>query len=105
MKTLLVTLICIVGMAAVLSLAGCSQATAADSSVTPEGRKCTVQLRGDALGPVGNVLTPPRRGNSQGGYTTISCAYKSTRDQWVIVDCAHKEVWIPSSVILLIEFE
>jgi hypothetical protein len=39
-----------------------------------------------------------------GADTAISCTYKSTRDDWVIVNRAGREVWIPKSVILLIEF-
>jgi hypothetical protein len=43
-------------------------------------------------------------GQINGADTTISCTYKSTRDDWVIVNHAGKEVWVPKSVILLIEF-
>jgi len=43
-------------------------------------------------------------GGINGADTAISCAFKSTRDDWVIVNRAGKEVWIPKSVILLIEF-
>ena len=43
-------------------------------------------------------------GNINGADTAISCIYRSTREDWVIVERAGKELWIPKSVILLIEF-
>jgi hypothetical protein len=39
-----------------------------------------------------------------GADTAIACTYKSSREDWVIVERAGKELWIPKSVILLIEF-
>ena len=37
--------------------------------------------------------------------TTIRCTFKSTREDWLIVEREHKEVWIPKSVILFLQFE
>ena len=103
MKALLTTLACIAATAATLSLTGCDRATAADTSIPP-GRQCTVQFRRDALGAAANLPVSPMTQGINGADTAISCRYKSTREDWVIVDRAGREIWIPKSVILLIEF-
>jgi uncharacterized lipoprotein YehR (DUF1307 family) len=104
MKALLVTLTCVAALAATLSLTGCDKATAADSSGTFAGRPCTVQFRRDALGAAASLPISPMTGGINGADTAISCTYKSTTTDWVIVYRAGKEVWIPKSVILLVEF-
>jgi hypothetical protein len=104
MKALLITLACITATVVTLSLTGCDRATTADTSATSSGRPCTVQFRRDALGAAASLPISPMTGGINGADTAISCKYKSTRDDWVIVDRGGKEVWIPKSVILLIEF-
>ena len=103
MKTLFVLLACITETVASLSLTGCDRATAADTSKASPGKPCTVQFRRDALGAAGLPISP-MTGGINGADTAISCTYKSAREDWVIVDRGGKEVWIPKSVILLIEF-
>ena len=104
MKALFATLTCVAALAATLSLTGCDNATAADSSASPAGKPCTVQFRRDALGAAASLPISPTTGGINGVDTAISCTFKSTRDDWIIVTRAGKEVWIPKSVILLIEF-
>jgi len=100
MKSLLITLVCITATVATVSLTGCDRAIAAESS----GKPCTVQFRRDALGAAASLPVPPMTAQINGADTSISCTYKSTRDDWVIVNHAGKEVRVPKSVILLIEF-
>jgi hypothetical protein len=104
MKALLTTLACIATMIAALSLTGCDHATAADRPASSSGKSCTVQFRRDALGAASSLPISPMTGGINGADTAISCTYKSTREDWVIVERAGKELWIPKSVILLIEF-
>ena len=104
MKALLTILTCVAALAATLSLTGCDKATAADSSGSTAGKPCTVQFRRDALGAAASLPISPMTGGINGADTAISCTFKSTRDDWVIVNRAGREVWIPKSVILLIEF-
>lgn len=104
MKALLPTLACVAALTATLSLTGCEKATAADSSASLAGKPCTVQFRRDALGAAASLPIPPMTGGINGADTAISCTFKSTRDDWFVVNRAGKELWIPKSVILLIEF-
>jgi len=103
MKALLITLALVSALAATLSLSGCGRPAAA-ADATTSGKPCTVQFRRDALGAAASLPISPMTGGINGADTTISCIYKSTREDWVIVHRADKEVWIPKSVILLIEF-
>lgn len=105
MKALLAALVCVTLAVTALSLTGCTKATAADSSLGSGGRPCTVQFRRDALGAAASLPISPRTTVISGAYTAISCTFKSTRDDWVVVDYGHKEVWIPKKAVLLIEFE
>ncbi len=105
MKGLFAAFACVSLTLAALSLTGCSQATAADSSTNPAPRPCTVQFRRDALGAAASSPGSPRTPFMNGVDTTIHCTFKSTREDWVIVEREHKEVWIPKSVVLFVEFE
>jgi hypothetical protein len=104
MKTLQTTLACIATIVVILPLTGCDRATAADRPAASPGKSCNVQFRRDALGAAMNLPVSPMTGGINGADTAISCTFKSTREDWVIVDRAGKELWIPKSVILLIEF-
>ena len=103
MKALLTTLACITTMIVALSLTGCDHATAADRPAS-SGKPCTVQFRRDALGAAASLPISPMTGGINGADTAISCTYKSTREDWVIVERAGKELWRPKRVVLLIEF-
>jgi hypothetical protein len=97
----LITLMCVMAIAATLFIIGRTSATAADRSTA---RACTIQFRRDALGAAANLPISPMTGGINGADTAISCTFKSMREDWVIVERAGKEVWIPKGVILLMEF-
>ena len=104
MKTLLITLACITSLVAILLLTGANGAIAADQSTTPAGKSCTIQFRRDALGAAASLPISPTSSSINGAGTSIHGTFKSIRDEWVIIDRSGREVWIPKSVILLIEF-
>ena len=105
MKTLLTTLACMAAFAATMLLTGCDQATAAGSSSPPVGKRCTIQFRRDALGAAASLPVSPMTGNVNGADTAISGTLKSSVGEWVVLDYAGKETWIPKTVVLLIQFQ
>jgi len=105
MKALFAALVCLTLAVTALSLTGCNKATAADSSIPSGERPCTVQFRPDALGAAAGSPASPRTASMNGVDTTVQCTFKSTREDWVVVEREHKEVWIPKHVVLLIRFE
>ncbi len=105
MKALFAALVCLTLAVTALSLSGCNKASAEDSPMTFGGRRCTVQFRPDALGAAAGSPASPRTALMNGVDTTIHCTFKSTREDWIVVEREHKEVWIPMNVILLIQFE
>ena len=102
MKTLLSILACVAAIAVTVSFTGCGRAIGAESSGA--GKPCTVQFRRDALGAAASLPISPTTGSINGAETAISGRYVGTREDWVIVSRGEHEVWIPRSVILLIEF-
>jgi len=105
MKALFAALVCLTLAVTALSLSGCNKATAADSSITSAGRSFTVQFRPDALGAAAGSPASPKTALMNGVDTTLPCTFKSTREDWVVVEREHKEIWIPKNVILFIRFE
>ena len=104
MKPLLTPLACIAMMIAALSLTGCDHTSTADRPASAPGKSCTLQFRRDALGAAASLPISPLVGGINGADTAMSCTYKGTHEDWVIVEHAGKELWIPKSVILLLEF-
>ena len=104
MKSFLTILAGMTALAIMLMSTGCDSSVLADSSSPPAGKSCTIQFRRDALGAAASLPISPMTGNINGAETTISGALKSTSGEWVILNRAGKDVWIPKSVILLIEF-
>jgi len=104
MKTLLTILACVTAFAATMLLTGCDSATAAGSSSPPTGKTCTIQFRRDALGAAASLPVSPLASNINGAETAISGTLKSTTSEWVLLERGGKDVWVPKSVILLIQF-
>jgi hypothetical protein len=88
--------------AVVCSFTGCG---GGDSSGPPAGAQCVVQFRRDALGAAANLPVPPRTGSINGAETAIYGKLKHTRGEWIVLDRGSKDVWVPKSVVLLIEFQ
>jgi hypothetical protein len=105
MKKILFTALVGVGVfALMLILTGCDHARAAGFSDPPNGRSCTVQFRRDALGAAASLPVSPMTDGINGADVTVAGTLKHTSDEWVVLDRAGKELWIPKSVILLLHF-
>jgi hypothetical protein len=104
MKALFITMSWIIAIVVTTSLTGCVHATAADRSASTPARICTVQFRRDALGAAATLPISPTAQGINGADTAITGSYKATRKGWVIVERDGRELWIPKSVILSIEF-
>jgi hypothetical protein len=83
---------------------GCDTSMVSGSSGPPVGKKCTIQFRRDALGTAASLPVPPMTGNVNGADTSISGTVKSVTEEWVVLDGANGEIWIPRTVILLIQY-
>jgi hypothetical protein len=51
-----------------------------------------------------NLPLPPMTDSINGADTSISGILKSTSDEWVVLDSGGKEIRVPKTVILLLEF-
>jgi hypothetical protein len=67
------------------------------------GKDCTVQFRRDALGAAANNPVPPMVNRMNGAETCAMGTLKRASAEWVVIEKHGKEIWIPRSVILLIE--
>ena len=67
------------------------------------GKACTVQFRRDALGAAANIPVSPTTHNINGAETCVMGTLKRAMAEWVVLERNGKEIWIPKSVILLIE--
>ncbi len=67
------------------------------------GKACTIQFRRDALGAASHNPVPPTTNNMNGADTSIDGTLKRATAEWVVIDRKGRELWIPKSVILLIE--
>ncbi len=67
------------------------------------GKACTVQFRRDALGAAANTPVPPMVNRMNGAETCAMGTLKRATAEWVVIEKNGKEIWIPRSVILLIE--
>ncbi len=69
------------------------------------GKYCKIQFRRDALGAAASVPVPPTTDSFNGANTAIGGNVKRTTGEWVVLESSgsNGEIWIPKSVILLIE--
>jgi hypothetical protein len=105
MKKLLLALTSVAALVAVSLLLSSKPATAAlGSSNPPLGLDCTIQFRRDALGTAASLPVPPLSGAINGADTSLVGKLKSVNGEWVVVERAGGEIWIPKSVVLLVEF-
>jgi hypothetical protein len=102
MKTILTLLACVAALATTLIITGCNEAQA---STAPHRKGlCTVQFRRDALGAAANLPISPMVNGINGSETCIRGTLTSSNDDSVSIKSGDKDIWIPKSVILLIEF-
>ena len=80
--------------------------SACDRSDTPSlqiGKPCTIQFRRDALGAAASLPVPPMTGSINGADTSIAGTLKRSTAEWLVIEKSGDEIWIPKSVILLIQ--
>ena len=92
-----------------LGTIGCDNKTS-DSRSSPEsmcpklGASCTVQFRRDALGASANLPVPPTTSSINGANVSVGGKFSKMNEDWVVLKGGNKgEIWIPRSVILLLE--
>lgn len=79
---------------------GCDRA---EAPALETGKDCTVQFRRDALGAAANLPVSPTTHSINGAETCVMGTLKRATAEWVVLERNGKEIWIPKSVILLIE--
>ncbi|MBN1805059.1 MAG: hypothetical protein JW837_07400 [Sedimentisphaerales bacterium] len=68
------------------------------------GACCTVQFRRDALGASANLPVPPTTDSINGAGVCVGGKFSKMNEEWVVITKDNsREIWIPRSVILLIE--
>lgn len=67
------------------------------------GKACKIQFRRDALGAGANLPISPTTDNMNGADTSVAGTLKRTTAEWIVIEGKRGEIWIPKSVILLIE--
>lgn len=72
-------------------------------AIPPIGAQCTVQFQRDALGAGANLPIPPRTNQINGADTSVSGTLKQFTTEWIVLDVDGQELWIPKTVVLLIE--
>ena len=75
----------------------------AEAPALQTGKACTVQFRRDALGAAANLPVSPTTHSINGAETCVMGTLKRATAEWVVIEKNAKEIWIPKSVILLIE--
>jgi hypothetical protein len=70
----------------------------------PLGRNCTVQFRRDALGTASANPIPPLTGSHNGAETAIGGKLKNVTAEWIVIERAGSELWIPKSSVLLLQY-
>ena len=105
MKTLLIVSSCVAAVAATILITGSHRAIAASGlSGIPVGKSCTVQFRRDALGAANSVPIGPMTGSINGAETSVSGTLKTIMDEWIILDRGGKNIWVPKTVVLSLQF-
>lgn len=103
---ILITIIALAGsLGLVLINTGCDSAQAAGFSSPPNGKSCVVQFRRDALGAAANLPISPTTGSINGAQTSVSGVLRATNDDWIVLDRGGQQIWIPKSVVLLIQVD
>lgn len=74
-------------------------------AIPPIGATCKIQLRRDALGAGASGPIPPRTDVFNGAETSLSGKLQQFTTEWIVLDVSGKELWIPKTVVLLIEVE
>lgn len=74
-------------------------------AIPPIGAVCKIQLRRDALGAGAAGPIPPRTDVFNGAETSVSGTLRQFTTEWIVLDVAGQEVWIPKTVVLLIEVQ
>ena len=99
----LLTLISAIALTAVLS--GCTESKAAPTSYgTLIGAPCKIQFKRDLLG--GNTALPigPETDGINGAQLSLSGKFLRFNEDWIVLDGANGEVWVPQNVVLLMKF-
>jgi hypothetical protein len=73
--------------------------------IPPIGATCKIQFRRDALGAGAATPVPPRTDSFNGADTSVRGTLKQFASEWIVLDVSGKDVWIPKTVVLLIEVE
>ena len=69
----------------------------------PVGKLCTIQFRRDALGAAATLPVSPMTRNINGADTSIEGILVKITEQWVVIEKGGKQVWVPKTVVLLIQ--
>jgi hypothetical protein len=69
----------------------------------PIGANCTIQFRRDALGAASGVPVPPLTGSFNGADTCVAGKLKSINNDWLVLDHAGHDLWVPKAAVLLFE--
>ena len=80
--------------------------TACDRTNSPSlqlGKPCTIQFRRDALGAGASLPISPMTGSMNGADTSVAGTLKRATPEWIVIEKSGDELWIPRSVILLIQ--
>ena len=74
-----------------------------DAPSLQSGKPCTIQFRRDALGAGASLPISPMIGGINGAETSTAGTLKRATAEWVVIERSGDEIWIPKSVILLIQ--
>ena len=69
------------------------------------GKNCTVQFRRDALGAAASLPISPNTGSINGAETAVSGTIKQVDGEWFVIERNSRELWIPKTVILMVEVQ
>jgi hypothetical protein len=105
MKPFFVTLTCLAALVVLfITISGDHARAASGPPDPPHSKPCTIQFRRDALGAAAANPVPPLSDTINGADTSISGTLKHSSAEWAVLERNGQEVWIPKSVILLIQF-
>ena len=71
---------------------------------TVAGRTCRVHLRRDAMGLTGMSPLGLQAGSPAARLVQLDGIMEQTSDRWVVLRAADRKYWIPTDVVLAIEF-
>lgn len=95
----------ILALALIPFLSACSEKRPAAEN-PPTGREATIQFRrGDGLGGGGDLPVNPTAHAINGGKVSLSGKIIKIEGDWVVVEVAREEIWIPKASILLIQYD